>query len=177
MVLMPPTKTGADFAETLGAFLPLRVGGVCGADGERIPRTCSRIEPLNRVRSSASILPRRGNEFSLSPGERAGVRVSVKLFSSRCFQSFTALDLARRFMERAGVRCPFDHLFCHEFTPLLPWPTRRFRPWFWTHRAARGASTAPSAPARATGPPPRDTAGAPRKSVPSTSAGHSSAEI
>jgi hypothetical protein len=43
-------------------------------NGERIPRTISRIKPLNRVKSSASVLPIRGNEFSLSPGERAGVR-------------------------------------------------------------------------------------------------------
>ena len=30
-----------DFAKTLGAFLPLRVGGVCGADGERAGVRCA----------------------------------------------------------------------------------------------------------------------------------------
>jgi hypothetical protein len=69
-------------------------------NGESIPRTISRIEPLNRVKSSASLLPIRGNNFSLSPGERAGVRVSVKLFSSRPFQSFKAFNSERGFMER-----------------------------------------------------------------------------
>ena len=33
--------TTHDFAKTLGAFLPLRVGGVCGADGERAGVRCA----------------------------------------------------------------------------------------------------------------------------------------
>jgi hypothetical protein len=36
-----------DLVEALGAFLPLRVGGVCGAEGERIPQKRSRFELLN----------------------------------------------------------------------------------------------------------------------------------
>ena len=67
----------------------------------RIPRTISRIEPLNRVKSSANLLPIRGNNFSLSPRERAGVRVSVKLFSSWSFQSFKAINSEQGFMVRA----------------------------------------------------------------------------
>ena len=67
-------------------------------NGERIPRTISRIEPLNRVKSSANLLPFRGNNFSLSPRERAGVRVSVKLFCSWSFQSFKAFNSERGFM-------------------------------------------------------------------------------
>jgi hypothetical protein len=55
---------------------------------------------MNFDRPSDPILHRRGNEFSLSPGERAGVRVSVKLFSPRSFQSFKALNLERGFRER-----------------------------------------------------------------------------
>jgi hypothetical protein len=42
----------------------------------RIPRNRSRIEPLNRGKSSAIISLIRGNEFTLSSGERAGVRAS-----------------------------------------------------------------------------------------------------
>jgi hypothetical protein len=52
-------------------------------------------------------LPIGGNEFSLSPREMAGVRVSVKLFSSRPFQSFKAFNSERGFMGRAGVRAVF----------------------------------------------------------------------
>jgi hypothetical protein len=73
-------------------------------NGERFPRTISRIEPLNRVKSSANILPIRGKVFSLSPRERAGVRVSVKLFSSGSFQSFKAFNSERGFMGRLRVR-------------------------------------------------------------------------
>jgi len=36
-------------------------------------------------------LPKRGNRFSLSPGERAGVRVSVKHILIRAFTSVEAL--------------------------------------------------------------------------------------
>ncbi len=41
-----------------------------------------RIDPMNQ---DASFLPRRGNGFSLSPRERAGVRVSVKLIIPSAF--------------------------------------------------------------------------------------------
>jgi hypothetical protein len=58
-------------------------------NGERIPPKFSRIEPLNRLRSSASILPIRGNLFSLSSGERAGVRASVKPFITGAFAGLT----------------------------------------------------------------------------------------
>jgi len=42
----------------------------------RSSRTCFR--PMNLRQPSAAILPPRGNNVSLSPGESAGVRVSVK---------------------------------------------------------------------------------------------------
>jgi hypothetical protein len=54
-------------SKTRRTFLPL-------LGGETSPKN-SRIAPMNQ---SATFLPRRGNHFSLSPGERAGVRVSVK---------------------------------------------------------------------------------------------------
>jgi hypothetical protein len=70
--------------------------------GRESPENRSRIDPLNHGGSSATILPIRGNEFPLSPGERAGVRVSVKQFSPRCFQSFKALNPERKFMAGPG---------------------------------------------------------------------------
>jgi hypothetical protein len=39
--LVPLNHPGQDIAKTLRAFLPLRVGGVCGADGERAGVRCS----------------------------------------------------------------------------------------------------------------------------------------
>jgi hypothetical protein len=45
------------------------------SQGEISPKN-SRIDSINQ---DAPFLPRRGNHFSLSPGERAGVKVSVKL--------------------------------------------------------------------------------------------------
>jgi hypothetical protein len=66
-------------------------------------------------------LPIRGNNFSLSPRERAGVRVSVKLFSSRSFQSFKALNSERGFMGRAGVRCGFSPAIPHSKFRLPHW--------------------------------------------------------
>jgi hypothetical protein len=60
------------------------------SSGENSPNP-SRIEPLNRGRSSASVRSRRGNTFSLSPGERAGVRAG--------FPSSTI----PRFMERVAT--------------------------------------------------------------------------
>jgi hypothetical protein len=47
---------------------------------EGFPRRNARIEPLNRRRSIAIILPRRGNHFSLSSEERAGVRTGFLFF-------------------------------------------------------------------------------------------------
>ena len=94
-------RSSASILPIRGNEFPLSPGEWCQAEvrpGVRIPRTISRIEPLNRSRSSASILPRRGNEFSLSPGERAGVRASVKPFSTTWFHYFTALNSERRFM-------------------------------------------------------------------------------
>ncbi len=50
---------------------------------------------MNRQRL---ILPKRWERFSLSPGERAGVRASVKPFSSKIFHQFCARHLELRFM-------------------------------------------------------------------------------
>jgi len=47
--------------------------------GKTSPKN-SRIEPLNRRQSIAVILPRRGNRFSLSSEERAGVRTGFLFF-------------------------------------------------------------------------------------------------
>ncbi|HSY18517.1 MAG TPA: hypothetical protein VK815_09300 [Candidatus Acidoferrales bacterium] len=58
----------------------------------RPPPIDSRIEPMNQ---SAAFLPRRGNCFSLSPGERAGVRVSVKQIIPGAFTRIVARYFAR----------------------------------------------------------------------------------
>jgi hypothetical protein len=51
--------------------------------GERFPpMRISRIEPLNRCKSSAWSLHGRGNRFSLSQGERAGVRADFFILTS-----------------------------------------------------------------------------------------------
>jgi len=44
----------------------------------------SRIEPMNQ---DATFSPARGKRFSLSPGERAGVRASVKLNITGAYNS------------------------------------------------------------------------------------------
>src|SRR5579863_10224292 len=51
--------------------------------GENSPKN-SRIEPMNQCRPSVVPLPGYGNNFSLSPGERAGVRASVLQTNSKC---------------------------------------------------------------------------------------------
>jgi hypothetical protein len=68
--IQPGNHPTHDFAKTLGAFLPLRVGGVWGADGEscqaevrpgvRFPRKNSCMEPLNR---SAAFTPLQYEKF------------------------------------------------------------------------------------------------------------------
>ena len=55
--------------------------------GVRFPQINSRIAPMNQ---DATFLPRRGKRFSLSPGERAGVRVSVKPIIPRACTRFEA---------------------------------------------------------------------------------------
>jgi len=59
-------------------------------------------------------MSRRGNDVSLSPGERAGVRVSVKRFANVCVLSVPRL----RFVERPGVRCSFSYI-AFKYTDLL----------------------------------------------------------
>jgi hypothetical protein len=62
----------------------------------------SRTEPVNQ---NIIVLPGRGKRFSLSPGERAGVRVSVKLIIPRAFTSIEAryhLSLTRRIHGEGG---------------------------------------------------------------------------
>ena len=54
--------------------------------GEICPMN-SCIKPMNQ---DAAFLPGRGNRFSLSPGERAGVRVSVKLIVPRVHANIEA---------------------------------------------------------------------------------------
>ena len=99
-------------AKTRKPILPL-------LGGENSSKRFSRIAPLNRRGSSANTSPIRGNKFSLSPGERAGVRVSVKLLSPRSFQSFPALNSDRRFMERASVK-PFKYSAFYTRKPARP---------------------------------------------------------
>jgi len=76
------------FAGTLGAFPPLRVGGVCGADGERAgvrirPNVISRFEPLNQqVRSNDETQ----RAFPLLPGGEGrdeGERLTIFGFMGR----------------------------------------------------------------------------------------------
>jgi len=62
-----------------------------------------RIEPMNQ---DANASPKRWNQFSLSPGERAGVRVSVKQFTPRagiCFAPIITSVSHRRFIGRQNA--------------------------------------------------------------------------
>ena len=66
--------------------VPRDTARLCGRAGVRfLLNETSRFEPLNLRESKATTLPKRWNNFSLSPGERAGVRVSVK---HTCIPSF-----------------------------------------------------------------------------------------
>jgi hypothetical protein len=48
------------------------------------------------MNQDAPFLPRRGNGFPLSPGERAGVRVSVKLIIPKAFHQTRARSIQNR---------------------------------------------------------------------------------
>src|SRR5580692_5219146 len=63
--------------------------------GEISPKH-SRIEPLNRCKFGAFRSPAHGNDFSLSLGERAGVRADVNPFTTRYFTRFGGQYLAHQ---------------------------------------------------------------------------------
>jgi len=78
--------------------------------GENSP-TKSRIEPPNSGGPAACQSPESGNEFSLSPRERVGVRVSVNQFISktllRPWPAFKPLRFGERIPRRNRALPPF----------------------------------------------------------------------